>query len=154
MPWILNPRVKMMKPINKFFVQSRESPHSYTKQILRFMLKMRCKCTLISTRGSQAAGRKQHWPRHGKLEPAKKLHSTKKKKIPQVQNVNSFSEGMRAHSSRVVTYLLVPKVNTVKVSWPRGCCTTSGKRGKRKMHASYTTQATHTLIENSTISKE
>lgn len=81
MLWILNPRIKMMKPINKFFVQSTESPRSCMKQIFSFML-MRCKRTLISTRVSQAAGRKQHWPRHGKLEPAKKLHSTKKKNSP------------------------------------------------------------------------
>lgn len=153
MLWILNPRIKMMKPINKFFVQSTESPRSCMKQIFSFML-MRCKRTLISTRVSQAAGRKQHWPRHGKLEPAKKLHSTKKKKIPQLQNVNSFSEGLRAHSSHVVTHSSVPKVNAVKVSWPRGCCTTSGERGKRKKNPSCTTRVTHTLIRKSTISKE
>lgn len=153
MLWILNPHVKMMKSIKKFFVQSRECLCSYMKQIFSFMLKMHCKCTLISTRGSQAAGRKQHWPRHGKLEPSKKLHSTKKKKIPQLQNVNSFSEEMCAHSSRVITYSSVPKVNWVRVSWPRGFCTTSADRGKGKRNSSDTTQVTQMLIKKSTISK-
>lgn len=151
MLWILNPHVKMMKPINKFFLQFRECPRSYTKQIFSFMLKMRCKRTLISTRDSQAAGRKQYWPRHGKLEPSKKLHSTKKKEKTQLQNVNSFSEGMQAHSSHVVTHSLVPKVTSVRVSWPRSCCTTSGERGKHKKHSSWTTEVAHTLILKSTI---
>lgn len=134
--WILNPHVKMMKPINKFFVQSRECPRSYMKQISSFMLKMHCECTLISTRGSQASGRKQHWPRHGKLELSKKLHSTKKKN-PQLLNINSFGERMPAHSSHAVTYSSVPKVNSVRVSWPRDCCTTSGERDKCKKNSAY-----------------
>lgn len=112
-----------MKPVNKFFVQYRESSSSYTKQIFSFLLKMHCKRILISTTGSQAAGRKQPWPRHGKLEQAKKLHDTiakKKKLYPKLWNVNSFTGGMHAYISHVFIYSSAPKVNMVNMSLQRG----------------------------------
>lgn len=50
------------------------------------------------------------------IRTVKKTAQYKEKKIPQLQNVNSFSEEMCAHSSRVITYSSVPKVNWVRVS--------------------------------------
>lgn len=118
--WILNPHVNMMKPINKFFVQSKECPCSYMKQIFSFTLKMHCKRTLISTRGSQAAGRKQHWPRHGKLELSKKLHSTKeKKKSPTIERKQLQWKDACPHL--LCCYLLISAKGKLGwVSWPRG----------------------------------
>lgn len=80
MPLISIPTVHNRKRANKFLIWARESPSLYVKQIFSFFLQTCCKCILISTTGLRAAGRKLHWPRHGKLEQAKKLHSTIAKK--------------------------------------------------------------------------